>query len=440
MNLLKRKQAVPVALAALLLASMQSIASHAQEKVGENAAPATGTVTGRVFYSDTKAPARLAQIMLVKISPVADAAADKNAAKAKPSLLNAGMSGFGQTGLDGRFELTGVPAGRYIIVAQQNGSVNPIAHIDIGVLNNLQIPNALSREKLTEDKIKDYLSYLTIVTVNAGKTTDAPLSLAHGASISGVLSYDDGSPAVGVPVHLLRKAGSGGYEEPNMMTLGAAASNSTLMGYVTDDQGRFRIAGLAAGSYALRATLPLNLLKNLGNKLKSTIALNMASPGSITSAIKHDDGLSVFSGNVFSMKDLKPIEVSESEVVSGADITIPLNGMHSIQAHVEDSANGHALNLAQVELLDADGKETLRAAFVDDNGDCAFDYVPDGQYTLQVANALDTSQAGKPLSGDYDPKKIIRYGQAETKVMVNGDVSGIVLQVTKIAASTSAAQ
>jgi hypothetical protein len=440
MTILTKKQAVLTAFAALLTASILSVASRAQEASGEKAAPATGTVTGRVFYSDTKAPARLAQIILVKLSPAADAATNNNAAKAKRDPLSFAMSGFGQTGLDGRFELTNVPAGKYIAVAQQNGFVNPIARIDISVLNNLQIPNVLSPAKLTEDKIKDYLSDLTIVTVIAGKTVDVPLSLARGASISGVLSYDDGSPAVGVPVHLLRKSKSGSYEEPSMMSLGAVASNSTLMGFVTDDQGHFRIAGLAGGSYALRATLPLNLLKNLGNKLKSTIALSMASPGSFNSVAKHDEGLSVFSGNVFAAKDLKPIEVGEGEAVTGADITIPFNGMHSVQAHVEDSADGHAIDLAQVELLDADGKETLRTGFVDDDGNCTFDYVPDGQYTLQTANALDTSPAEKPMDGNYDPKKIIRYSQAKTKITVSGDVSGIVLQVTKVAASTSAAQ
>lgn len=427
----------------MLLLAIAPLAGTTARVAGaqEAAAKEKGTVTGRVFYSDSKAPARLAQVLLVKLAPAKAAGDETGAANAKPNMqglmgsLSRGLNSFTQTGLDGHFEMADVPAGRYIVLAAQNGAVNPLSHMDLGVLNGLKMG------QVNEDQIKAALPYLTIVDVEPGKTVDATVSLSHGASISGVLTYDDGTPAVGVKVQLMSKTQDGSYEEPNMMTLGMASSNSTLIGYITDDAGRFRIAGLAPGTYALRATLPLNVLKNLGNKLKSVLVLGLTSPDAIASSSQMDDGLSVYSGNVFFKKDLKPIELAAGEAFTGADIVIPADGMHKLQTHVEDAATGNAIDLAQVQLLDADGKDVLRMGYVDDHGDCTFDYVPDGQYTLQVMNAVDASAMGKMGSEDFDPKRVVRYSSAKTKVSVTGDVSNIVLQVSKIVpAANKAAQ
>ena len=56
----------------------------------------------------------------------------------------------------------------------------------------------------------------------------------------------------GAQVHLMSKTSTGGFDEPNMNTLGMASSNASLAGYSTDDSGRFRIAGLLPGLYAVR--------------------------------------------------------------------------------------------------------------------------------------------------------------------------------------------
>jgi uncharacterized protein (DUF2141 family) len=216
-----------------------------------------------------------------------------------------------------------------------------------------------------------------------------------------------------------------------LTTLGSVFVSTTLAGAATDDAGHFHIAGLPPGTYAIRATLPLGLLKNLSSSLKGIIALGMSSPDNVSSATQYDSGLSVYSGNVLFRKDLKPIDLSAGQSYSRADITIPLTGMFTVQAKVKDAATGKPLDVAQVQLMDAEGKETLRAQFVDDDGNCTFDYVPAGQYTLAVVNAMDLSGVGKVLSPNYDPKKAVRYDATSTKVLVNGNVAGIVLQVSK---------
>ena len=125
------------------------------------------------------------------------------------------------------------------------------------------------------------------------------------------------------------------------------------------------------------------------------MALGASSPDLMASVMKYDDGLSVYSGNAFSRLHLKLIELGKDEAYTDANITIPLGGMHSLEVHVGDSVTGAAITVAQAMLMDADAKETLRACFLDSHGDCRFDYVPDGTYTVEVDNALDTSAVGK---------------------------------------------
>jgi hypothetical protein len=54
--------------------------------------------------------------------------------------------------------------------------------------------------------------------------------------------------------------------------------------------------------------------------------------------------LSVYSGNVFREKDAKPIEVTAGSERDGADITIPLLGLHSVSGTVTALADGHTIN------------------------------------------------------------------------------------------------
>ncbi len=426
------RKLLSVAAAVLLLASLS--ASTCAQQPGNKPAPVTGSVSGRVSYSDSKAPARLAQVMLMKVAPAGTKAQDDAANPLQSFLSGCALKCISTTGLDGAFFLSEIPAGRYLVLAMQAGSVNPLARMDLDVLNKM------STKQIGEDQIKDYLNYLTVVTVEPGKTVDAVVNLTHGGSVSGVLTYDDGSAAVGIKVKLLVKTRSGSFEEPNMMMLGGVSSNSTLLGYITDDAGRYHIPGLVAGVYAVKATVPVNALKNLTKNIKGALALGMSSPGSMGSAMAAEDGLSIYSGNVFFKKDLKPIGLGENKQLGGIDMSIPVGGMYSVGVRVTDAVSGSPVQVAQVELLDADGKEALRAGFVDDNGECTFDYVPDGIYTLRTINAMDVSQVGKMLSDNYDPKKAIHYAAAETKLRVSKDVSGIVLQVSRPKDQTKAGQ
>jgi len=205
---------VPIGATALLLPVCFCLGVDAQEAATAKVAAPSGGVSGRVSYSDSKAPARLAQVMLLKVAPAGSKPVDASTNAMQSFMSGCALKCISTTGLDGSFQMSEIPAGKYIVLAAQSGAVNPLAQIDLEVLNKT------SAKQIGEDQIKDYLNYLTLVTVEAGKTANVVVNLTHGASISGALTYDDGSPAVGVKVKLLTKTKSGSFEEPNMMTLG----------------------------------------------------------------------------------------------------------------------------------------------------------------------------------------------------------------------------
>jgi 5-hydroxyisourate hydrolase-like protein (transthyretin family) len=338
-----------------------------------------------------------------------------------------GLSCVTTTGLDGRFALADVPEGRYLVVAVQAGAVNSLTHMDMGTLNRV------NGAEIDEGLLKPVLNELTLVDVSAAKAANVTVGLGHGASVAGVITYDDGSPAIGVRIHLLRKTQNNSFEEANMFSLGGAATNATLLGYMTDEQGRYRISGLIAGSYALRAEVPVGGIKNLGKNLKGALALGLTGgpkSGMMTSlSAVSGDGLSVYSGNALLKKDLKAFDLSASDQMSGADLQIPLSNLHTVTVHVAAAESGQPLTVVQVQMIEADSKEVMRSGFAEEDGSCTFEYVPEGYYVVRAVSGLVAPD--KRIDVGSDNKNLIRYRSAESKIQVSGDIDNVNLQVIR---------
>jgi hypothetical protein len=94
-------------------------------------------------------------------------------------------------------------------------------------------------------------------------------------------------------------------------------------------------------------------------------------------------------GNVYRRKDAKSVKVAAGEIATGADIEIPLSGLHKVSGTVSAVADGHSINHGTVRLLYGDDREPARETSLDENGDFEFEYVPDGKYILTVSGAQD---------------------------------------------------
>jgi hypothetical protein len=180
-------------LAAVLLATLAQVPQR--DAVSANSP--TGFISGRVTDADTAAPLRNARIGLVP----------EQGEEPDPVLTDA----------EGRFKISGLPPGRYTLVASKPGYVS----LRYGARGALDRPSPI-------DVPQD--------------TAPIDVRLPRGAALSGRLVDDLGEPIpdVRVTAGVVVRTSAG-------MRLTAVRSADT------DDLGEYRIAGLPAGTYVVSA-------------------------------------------------------------------------------------------------------------------------------------------------------------------------------------------
>jgi hypothetical protein len=379
-----------------------------------------GQVTGRVSCADTGQPARFASVQLVGEHPPAapnfDVSApgknpdfEKTLAKAMAIVMK-GSNLSAVTGLDGSFTMDKVPPGTYYVVAQLAGYQSPFSQI-----------SAMERVKADEATIKAVEALAEKIVVQPGQSAHVEIRLERGASISGAIRYDDGSPAPTVMPVLITLGKDGKWKDLNP---------SSMLPITTDDHGHYRIFGISAGKYAIKATLPtMQTTTGLG----ATVAMH----------ISMGDALIVYSSGALHEKDIKPVEVGTGDEVDGVDVIFPLDNLHAVAGSVVAKADNHPVDFGTILLQDADTKATLRTTNVEQDGVFHFNYVPEGQYLLKAAGAADTDTAGNAdASNDMmrlmHSKVLKSYGDAELPVTVKSDAVGLVLQVPDQGATPAA--
>jgi hypothetical protein len=357
----------------------------------EEAQKPAGSIFGTVYCADTNAPARLAEIFLVQYSE-----------------KNFWSWGAGTTDLDGRFAAKQIPEGDYYVIATLPGYANLT-----GVMTKEHL------DSLPEEDRKKLLATVAKGSVAANQSTQVAVRLERSVEIDGTVLYDDGSPAPGLRVSYKLKdpgAKSGEFAEWNM--------RSTMSGPLeTDDQGRFRILGVAPGEYLVRVTVPTE------SSLQENVSPFPHFMGSLS------EGLTVYVGGAFRLGKAETIKVDAAGAAKTADITVPLSKLHSILGQVLLKSTGQPPVGANLKLLYADTKEEARSVYAP-NGRFEIDYVPEGSYVLRAAAGAtappDMSSSamndGKfhhvvwnyPDAGDGSPEKLLE---------VTGDVDNVTILV-----------
>jgi len=398
--------------------SAQQAPPAASQPSTAQAAP--GTVTGRVFCQDTGQPGRFASVQLVSdnaaTNRIFDAASigkkfdpERDMAKVI-DLAKKGKNLSTVTGLDGAFTLDKVPPGTYYVLAQLAGYQSPLRQFSQPEVVTAD-PAALAAVESSSPKI----------VVQSGQPIHADIQLERGASIGGTIHYDDGSPAPGVAPELMVLGKDGKWKE--------LSSTGSAVPVGSDDRGHYRAYGLAAGKYAVKATLiptGLNAMNGLG--------------GSSPAQMNFGDALVVYSGGAMWEKDIKPVEVGPGADVEGVDLIFPLDNLHSVSGSVVAKFDGHAVDTGNVALLDPDTKAEYRGAMIHPDGAFRMNNIPEGQYLLKVMGAADTDSAGSTeFDNDYlrmvRSKELKSYGEAEQSVTIKNDLSGLVMQVPDKAAA-----
>lgn len=344
-----------------------------------------GAVTGIVLCADTGKPARFATVAL---TPALKADEKNDQDDPLPA------TEMTVTDLDGRFRIEAVQPGHYFAFATLEGYLDPVLGLDPDKIKSLPFGR-----KQHQYSIETWKDHLTEVTVAAHRVSEVPIQIERAAEISGTISFDDGSPAIGMRFQLFRKT-----EKDTWSAVGLSLLDSWTLHAVSDGHGRFSLTNLSPGEYTVCTLMP-------------TDAEN-ASPR-------------VCLGNTLRRKDAGSVKVHAGENASGTDIVIPLSGLHTVAGTVTAVADGHALGQGQVHLLYADDREKARSSYLSEDGRFSFEYVAEGKYILQVAGAQDAEQNGsEPGRGDSEavaskPNAVRRYADKETPVTVVGDVDDL---------------
>lgn len=382
------RRTLPLHLASVFTLVTVGTLGGVAQTAAANANAGVGYVTGSVYCTDTNLPARDAQIDL-----------DPWPAK-QPGNLHS-TAAF--TDLTGRFRTIGLAPGQYVLSTNLGGY--------------LEIAPSLLDDPWVKDSPKaqrDIESRFTIVTVVANQTANVALEIERGTEIRGTVMYDDGSPAINLPITFGRKPPPArGKDQPPSLFGGPIPDCCRR----TDNHGRFEIPGVFPGLYQISVLVPTfsaaDDTDDFARNLEQTSgALRIYADGSFEASRAHG------------------VQVHEGDAEEDVNITIPLSALHTVQGEIVLKGLGSAPAAAAIQLLYADTRELARIAIARD-GTFQLNYVPEGSYILRVAAstlpAFPTMHFCPPDCGR--PDKPVFGPSIDVPLVVAGDVSDLVVTV-----------
>lgn len=401
----------------VLALSAVALLAQQPEKTATPADPPAifGQVTGHVTCSDTGQAARFAGVQLVSSQPAKSPFDDLKklgkdgdlsklmAVSMKAMLSSKGLTAM--TDMDGNFTLRQVPPGDYYLLAQAPGYLSAIS-----------LYSQQERMQNDKDALAAVIASSPKITVSASSTAHADATLTRGGALSGTVRYDDGTPAPSVNPILMLQGKDGKWKDLNI---------GGMLPAITNDKGEFRLFGIPAGKYAVRAALPTT---------QATMGLGS---GSLNFEIKPGDALIVYNDGQLRESAIKPIELGEGEDRGGIDLVFPISGLYAVSGTLTAKSDSHAINFGSVGLEDPVTKAKLRTTLVDPDGSFRFNNVPEGEYLLAVEIAADTVQkkAGQQdtdaLSRLMNSTPTKKYEDLSQTITVKGETVGLNLQLTE---------
>jgi hypothetical protein len=322
-----------------------------------------GSVTGHVYLADTRSPARGARLMVLPLSQLGFGAPDHE------SPANDGQPHTAVTALDGSFFLPHIAPGQYVVLAFAAGYLSALDGIDFpGGAEPNQVDLKAMEKKLMENA--------PTVHVRGAESASIDIDLQRGAVLAGKVIYSDGAPAGQLQL-LLQKPGEPKPGAENAMDIVSMMRTLYLQQRMTtDDQGHFRISGIAPGSYLLAVTQNFEASANFGEDMVAAF-----NPTANSTARR----LTIYSGNTLHRKDAKVYQLKAGDAVDDIEITLPLSGLRSIRGSVAGK-DGTPLNYGSLDLIDTSDSTIAFHAAVEVDGQFRFSGIPEGTYELKTSN------------------------------------------------------
>ncbi|MBD0370463.1 MAG: carboxypeptidase regulatory-like domain-containing protein [Pyrinomonadaceae bacterium] len=303
-------------------------------------APAKSIVRGRVIYEDSNRPVRRARVLLLRTDG------------------GGGPEKGGATNERGEFTVKDVPAGSYVVMIDAPGIITPLSSIAL------------------EDGMDEKSAFVSIrkefeeVSVNGTNRVDVLIRARRGGVITGRVTYQDGDPATGAQIIILRK------KDNRLVRIITGLSASSLTGLRTDDRGIYRISGLPPGEYVLGASEA-----NTRDDARDEYA--MAGLFGSTSLIVS------YYQNETSLKQATPIKVEAGREMGDINVTLIERATYTISGTVVARQGRRPLR-AQVSIQSK--SEANAMAFMDsgptttsdEQGRWSFTGIPDGTYVIKA--------------------------------------------------------
>ncbi len=320
--------------------------------------PATlpkGRITGTVFCSDTHKPARSAVLMLL----------------ARPDKEQTGRRGetMGRVAFDGSYNFEHMAPGEYAVIASLPGYLSPFADLTLSRTNEGDMEETLWKDAAAHGT--------AVVSENGSAKLD--LVLDRGAAVSGRILYSDGSPATQISIELQDTAAKPKKKSADDMDFALGALMNTMLTHQstsTDDQGRFRIAGIAPGTYRIAAVQPSSGTMDLRGE---------EGMGFMFGAGVDPLALRVYSGDTLHAAQAKKYDLRAGTEETGVDITVPAAAFHTVRG-TASAKDGRLLNTGQITLTDTGDDSMKYRTAVQRDGSFLFPAVPSGTYTLAIAD------------------------------------------------------
>jgi len=373
-----------------VLSALLAAGADGQDGARAAAAARTGTVTGHVICGDTQLPARFAEVSLIRKPSQAEVdalyapAGKEDAAEKKPPVQSPTSYAVMQeaTGIDGGFTIRRVPPGEYWIVAKREGYLFPIA--------------AAVDEKSGHD-LNRRMASAQSVHVGTDGAVKADIRLERGGVITGRVVFGDGSAAVQWEVWLVAAAARTVFS-PNTEYVGISrAFDDERVGFTwTDDEGNFRIAGVAPGKYVVVTQV---LLEG-----SSRVADESSTPES-----SGGQDLLLFGPGVFRRQQAAVLEIHGAEHVTADDVRLDFDSLHTIRGRVLAKVDGLPVHGTFVNVLgDGEGgPDFSRRAVMDAEGSFYADFLPAGNYTVQVVPGLPSLGSGRPAHFEHPSVAVV---------------------------------
>ena len=198
---------------------------------------------------------------------------------------------------------------------------------------------------------------------------------------------------------------------------------------VTDDRGHYRVSGLAAGEYRVKATLLINSHMTFSRGKLIALTQGGALP------------LYVYAPAAFHKVDAKPVTLTIGEERTDQDITYNLNGLHAVTGRVTSTEDHHVIATGNATLVDTNDKSFRRSAGLESDGSFSISFVPSGNYTLQVSGEdLATDPDGQKVQV-FERKTLRNYESGKRQLIVtDDDLTGQNIELTPVKSSQGRGQ